>query len=81
MGKADFRPIPFTDAWYLGAAMQALVGCRGAFAASGLRTGPLCLPIGGSRSVVQQNQRLDRIQSVRQVGIECQSKLAPYAKM
>ena len=30
MGKADFRPIPFTDAWYFGAAMQALVGKKDA---------------------------------------------------
>ena len=30
LSEADFRAIPFTDAWYFGAAMQAFVGKRDA---------------------------------------------------
>jgi TolB-like protein len=82
--EADFRVIPFTDAWYFGAAMQAFVGKQDAalrllWAASahGLCVSPS----------VDRDPLFDKIRgsaefrAVRQAGLECQKKFAPYAKM
>jgi len=82
--EADFRVIPFTDAWYFGAAMQAFVGKKDAavrllWAASehGLCVSPS----------VDRDPLFDKIRdsaefrAVRQAGVECQKKFAPYARM
>jgi tetratricopeptide (TPR) repeat protein len=82
--EADFRIIPFTDAWYFGAAMQAFVGKKDA-AVRLLRAASehgLCV-----YPSVDRDPLFDKIRdsaefkAVRQAGIECQKKFAPYAKM
>jgi eukaryotic-like serine/threonine-protein kinase len=82
--EADFRIIPFTDAWYFGAAMQAFVGKKDA-AVRLLRAASehgLCV-----YPSVDRDPLFDKIRdsaefkAVRQAGIECQKKFAPYARM
>jgi TolB-like protein/tetratricopeptide (TPR) repeat protein len=82
--EADFRIIPFTDAWYFGAAMQAFVGNKDP-AVRLLRAASehgLCV-----YPPVDRDPLFDKIRdsaefkAVRQAGIECQKKFAPYAKM
>jgi eukaryotic-like serine/threonine-protein kinase len=82
--EASFRTIPFTDAWYFGAAMQAFVGKKDA-AVRLLRAASehgLCV-----YPSVDRDPLFDKIRAsaefkvVRQAGIECQKKFAPYARM
>lgn len=82
--EASFRSIPFTDAWYFGAATQAFVGKKDA-AVRLLRAASehgLCV-----YPSVDRDPLFDRIRdsaefkAVRQAGIECQKKFAPYARM
>jgi eukaryotic-like serine/threonine-protein kinase len=82
--EADFRAIPFTDAWYFGAAMQAFVGKKDA-AVRLLRAASahgLCVYPSVDRDPLFNKIRdSTEFKMVRQAGIECQSKLASYAKM
>jgi serine/threonine protein kinase len=82
--EAGFRTIPFNDAWYFGAAMQAFVGKKDA-AVRLLRAASehnLCV-----YPSVDRDPLFDKIRdsaefnSARQAGIECQKKFAPYARM
>ena len=82
--EASFRSIAFTDAWYFGAAMQAFVGKKDA-AVRLLRAASehdLCI-----YPSVDRDPAFDKIRdsaefkAVRQTGIECQKKFAPYAGM
>ncbi len=82
--EASFRTIPFTDAWYFGAAMQAFAGKKDA-AVRLLRADSehdFCV-----YPSVDRDPLFDKIRdsaefkAVRQAGIECQKKFAPYARM
>jgi tetratricopeptide (TPR) repeat protein len=82
--EASFRSITFTDAWYFGAAIQAFVGKKDA-AIRLLRAASehgLCV-----YPSVDRDPLFDKIRgsvefkAARQVGIECQKKFAPYARI
>jgi len=82
--EASFRGISFTDAWYFGAAMQAFVGKKDA-AVRLLRVASehsLCVYPSVDRDPLFDKIRdLADFKAVRQTGIECQKKFAPYARM
>jgi len=82
--EADFRNIPFTDAWYFGAAMQAFVGKKDA-AVRLLRAASkhdLCVYPSVDRDLLFDKIRDSaEFKAVRQAGVECQKKFAPYARM
>jgi len=82
--EADFRIIPFTDAWYFGAAMQAFVGNKDP-AVRLLRAASehgLCVYPSVDRDPLFDKIRdSPEFKAVRQAGIECQKKFAPYAEM
>jgi TolB-like protein/tRNA A-37 threonylcarbamoyl transferase component Bud32 len=82
--EADFRVIPFTDAWYFGAAMQAFVGKKDA-AVRLLRAASehdLCVfPSVDRDPLFNKIRDSTEFRAVRQAGIDCQKKFAPYAKM
>jgi TolB-like protein/tRNA A-37 threonylcarbamoyl transferase component Bud32 len=80
----SFRNTAFSDAWYFGAAMQAFVGKKDG-AVRLLRIASehgLCV-----YPSVDRDPLFDKIRdsaefkAVRQGGIECQKKFAPYARM
>jgi hypothetical protein len=80
----SFRNTAFSDAWYFGAAMQAFVGKKDG-AVRLLRIASehgLCV-----YPSVDRDPLFDKIRdsaefkAVRQAGIECQKKFAPYARM
>jgi serine/threonine protein kinase/tetratricopeptide (TPR) repeat protein len=82
--EASFRSITFTDAWYFGAAMQAFVGKKDG-AVRLLRAASehgLCV-----YPSVDRDPLFDKIRDsvefkrVRQEGIKCQVKFAPYARL
>jgi hypothetical protein len=82
--EADFRIIPFTDAWYFGAAMQAFVGKKDAavrllWAAS--EHGLCVFPSVDRDPLFDKIRDSAEFRAVRQAGIKCQKKFAPYAKM
>jgi eukaryotic-like serine/threonine-protein kinase len=82
--EADFRFIPFTDAWYFGAAMQAFVGKKDAavrllWAAS--EHGLCVFPSVDRDPLFDKIRDSAEFRAVRQAGIKCQKKFAPYAKM
>ena len=82
--EADFRVIPFTDAWYFGAAMHAFLGKRDAavrllWAAS---EHDLCVfPSVDRDSLFDKIRDSEEFRAVRQAGMECQKKFVPYARM
>jgi len=82
--EASFLTIPFTDAWYFGAAMQALVEKKDA-AVRLLRAATersLCVYPSLDRDPLFDKIRDSaEFKAVRQAGIECQKKFAPYARM
>jgi serine/threonine protein kinase/tetratricopeptide (TPR) repeat protein len=82
--EASFRTIPFTDAWYFGAAMQAFVGKKDA-AVRLLRAASehgLCVYPSLDRDPLFDKIRDSaEFKAVRQAGIECQKKFAPYARI
>ena len=82
--EAEFRVIPFTDAWYFGAAMQAFVGKKDAamrllWAASD--HGFCVFPSVDRDPLFDKIRESMEFTAVRQAGIECQKKFAPYARM
>jgi len=82
--ESDFRGIPFTDAWYFGAAMQAFVGKKDAAvrllrAASG--HGLCVYPSVDRDPLFDKIRDSTEFKAVRQAGIECQNKFAPDARM
>ena len=82
--EASFRIIPFTDAWYFGAAIQALVGKKDA-AVRLLRAASehgLCVyPSVDRDPLFDKIRRSTEFQGARQTGIECQNKFASYARI
>ncbi len=84
LSEADFRAIPFTDAWYFGAAMQAFVGKRDAavrLLQAASEHGLCVYPSVDQDPLFDKIRASTEFKAVRQAGIECQNKLAPYAKM
>jgi eukaryotic-like serine/threonine-protein kinase len=82
--EADFRAIPFTDAWYFGAAMQAFAGKRDAalrLLQAASERGLCVYPSVDRDPLFNKIRDSTEFKALRQAGIECQSKLAPYAKM
>jgi len=82
--ETDFRAIPFTDAWYFGAAMQAFVGKKDAavrLLQAASEQGLCVYPSVDRDPLFNKIRDTTEFKAVRQAGIECQSKLAPYAKM
>jgi eukaryotic-like serine/threonine-protein kinase len=82
--EADFRVIPFTDAWYFGAALQAFVGkkdgaVRLLWAAS--EHGLCVFPSVDRDPLFEKIRDSAEFRAVRQAGIDCQKKFAPYARM
>jgi len=82
--EASFRIIPFTDAWYFGAAIQAFVGKKDA-AVRLLRAASehgLCVyPSVDLDPLFDKIRRSTEFQRARQTGIECQNKFAPYTRI
>jgi len=82
--EADFRVIPFTDAWYFGAAMHAFVGkkdgaVRLLWAAS---EHDLCISPSVDRDPLFKKIRGSaEFKAVRRAGIECQRRFAPYTQI
>jgi serine/threonine protein kinase len=82
--EADFRVIPFTDAWYFGAAMHAFVGkkdgaVRLLWAAS---EHDLCVSPSVDRDPLFKKIRGSaEFRAVRRAGIECQRRFAPYTQI
>ncbi len=84
MSEVDFRAIPFTDAWYFGAAMQAFVGKKDAavrLLQAASERGLCVYPSVDRDPLFNKIRDSTEFKVIRQAGIECQSKLAPYAKM
>ena len=81
--EADFRVIPFTDAWYFGAAMQAFLGKKDAalrllWAAS---EHDLCIfPSVDRDPLFDKIRDSSEFKAVRKAGMECQKKFVPYAR-
>ena len=82
--EADFRVIPFTDAWYFGAAMQAFLGKKDA-ALRLLRAASehdLCIfPSVDRDPLFDKIRDSSEFKAVRKAGMECQKKFVPYARM
>jgi eukaryotic-like serine/threonine-protein kinase len=82
--EASFRTIPFTDAWYFGAAMLSFVGKEDS-AIRLLRAASehgLCVyPFLDYDPLFNKIRQSEQFKGVRQAGIECQKKFAPYARM
>ena len=82
--EASFQMLTFTDAWYFGAAEQAFVGKKDA-AVRLLRAASehdLCIYPSVDHDPLFDNIRNSReFKAVRQAGIDCQKKFAPYARI
>jgi hypothetical protein len=82
--EASFRSTAFTDAWYFGAAMQAFVGKKDA-AIRLLRAASepdLCIyPSVDRDPLFDKIRNSTEFNAVRQAGIDCQRKFAPYARI
>lgn len=82
--EASFRSLSFTDAWYYGAGMQAFVGKKDA-AIRLLRAASerdLCIYPSVDRDPLFEKIRSSpEFKAVRQAGIDCQKKFAPYARI
>jgi len=82
--ETSFRSLTFTDAWYFGAAMQAFVGKKeGAIRL--LRAASeydFCIYPSVDRDPLFEKIRSSaEFKSVRQAGIDCQKRFAPYARI
>lgn len=82
--EASFRSLSFTDAWYFGAAMQAFIGKKDA-AIRLLRAASehdLCIyPSVDRDPLFNKIRNSTEFKAVRETGIDCQKKFAPYARM
>jgi len=82
--EISFRTIPFTDAWYFGAALLSFVGKKdGAIRLLQAATEhSFCIyPSIDYDPLFDKIRHSDEFKAVRQQGIECQKKFAAYAKM
>jgi non-specific serine/threonine protein kinase len=82
--EASFRDITFTDAWYFGAAMQAFFNQKdGAIRLLQAATDhSFCIyPYVDSDPLFDKIRDSAEFKAVRQAGIACQKKFAPYAEM
>ncbi len=82
--EANFRAITFSDAWYFGAALQAYLNKKdGAIRLLQAATDhDLCIyPSVDSDRLFDKIRNSAEFQAVRQGGIACQEKFAPYTKM
>jgi len=82
--EASFRAITFSDAWYFGAALQAFLNKKD----SAIRLlqaatdHDLCIyPLVDSDRLFDKIRDSAEFRAVRQQGIECQKKFAPYARI
>ncbi len=82
--EASFRAITFSDAWYFGAALQAFLNKRDS-AIRLLQAATehnLCIyPSVDSDPLFDQIRNSAEFKAVRQAGIECQKRFAPYTEM
>jgi tetratricopeptide (TPR) repeat protein len=82
--EASFRAITFTDAWYFGAALQAFLNkkdnaIRLLHAATEHN---LCIyPYVDSDPLFDKIRHSAEFKAVRQAGIDCQKRFAPYARV
>jgi len=82
--EASFRTIPFTDAWYFGAGLLSFVGKKDA-AIRLLRSATehsFCVyPSVDNDPLFDKIRQSEEFKAVRQAGIECQRKFAPYTRI
>ena len=82
--EISFRAIPFTDAWYFGAALLAFVGKKDAairLLQAAIEHSFCIYPSVDYDPLFDKIRQSDEFKAVRQQGIECQKRFAPYAKM
>jgi len=82
--EASFRTIPFTDAWYFGAALLSFVGKKDAAIRllQAATEHSFCVyPSVDNDPLFDKIRQSEEFKSVRQAGIECQRKFAPYTKI
>jgi TolB-like protein len=82
--ETSFRAIPFTDAWYFGAALLSFVGKKDAAIRllQAATEHSFCIyPSVDYDPLFDKIRQSDEFKAVRLQGIECQKKFAPYAKI
>jgi tetratricopeptide (TPR) repeat protein len=82
--ELSFRTVPFTDAWYFGAAMLSFAGKKDASIRL-LRAATehsFCVyPSVDNDSLFDRIRQSEEFKAARQAGIECQKKFAPYGRI
>ncbi len=82
--EASFRSIPFTDAWYFGAALLSFVGKKDAsirLLRSATEHSFCIYPSVDYDPLFDRIRQSDEFKGARQAGVECQRKFAPYTRI
>jgi len=82
--EASFRTIPFTDAWYFGAAMLSFIGKKDASIRllKAATEHSFCVyPSVDYDPLFDRIRQSEEFKATRQAGVECQRRFAPYTRI